>query len=132
ALQLEDLGTVNEARAGEGHELRLRLAPPVERCRPFAGAVLRPALLAGRDDAAVDEPRDDGREPAARDRHHRLVEKREALREPGHPDQRAPREAPSEGDEVAVVASLTDRGGLGGGIPRAFEISRGGEAADEG
>ena len=100
--------------SGEGHELRLRLTPPAERSRPFARAIERVALLAGRDDAAVDQTGDERRELAARHRHHRLVEERQAFREPTVPDQRASLEAPAERAEVAVPVAVADLGSLRG------------------
>ena len=79
AVQLQDLGPVHEAAAGEGDHLRL-LRPPVrERSRPLARAAHLVHLLAREDHPAVDDPGDDRRELLGGDRDHRLVEQREAL-----------------------------------------------------
>ena len=114
--------------SGERHELRLSLAPSAERSRPFARAIERVALLAGRDDAAVDQPGDERRELAARRGHHRLVEERQAFREPTVPDQRASLEVPAERAQVAVAVAIADLGSLRGSRPSGRVIAGGREA----
>jgi hypothetical protein len=54
AAKLEDLRAMEQAAPAECHELRLRVAPARERCRPFARAIERERALAAIDHAAVD------------------------------------------------------------------------------
>src|SRR5215831_3480076 len=56
AAELHDLRAVNQTGRGERHELRLRLAPPAERHRPFTRAIQRMGLLAGGNCVAVNQP----------------------------------------------------------------------------
>ena len=97
---------MDEACARERHQLRLSVAPGTESCGPFARAVERVTPLAGRDRLAVDQTGDDGQDGVARHGHHRLVEHREALRQPALPDQCAARVSASEGTEVVVVMTI--------------------------
>src|SRR5688572_16050047 len=97
---------MDEARAREWHQLRLSVAPCTEPCGPFARAVERVTPLAGRDRFAVDQTGDDRLDAVARHGHHRLVEHRQALRQPALPDQGAARVGASEGTEIAVVMTI--------------------------
>ena len=51
--QLHDLGPVDETAAGEGHDVRLLVAPPCQGCRPLAGPAHLVDLLASHDHAAI-------------------------------------------------------------------------------
>src|SRR5262249_43541532 len=108
AAELHDLRAMNQTRSGEGHELRLCLAPAAQRRRPFARAIQRVGLLAGSDRVAVDESRYNRRQFAAGRPDHRLVEATQAFREPALPDQRASLEASPERAEVAVFVAVAD------------------------
>src|SRR5439155_14615953 len=59
AVELQDLRAMHEAAAGERDHLRLQGPPVGERSRPLPCAPHLVDLLAGKDDAAVDEPRHD-------------------------------------------------------------------------
>jgi hypothetical protein len=90
------------------------LAPVRQGGRPLPGAAKIVCLLAGEDDAAVDDPRGNWRELASQHRDHRQVEEREALSEPSEPDQGAAMRERPEREEIGIPETLSDRGGLGG------------------
>src|SRR5204862_6301235 len=77
------------ACAGERYELRMRLAPRRERLSPYARTVEGVDTLPARDDAAIDERRDQRRELAPRRRQHDLVEQRQSLPDLALGEQRA-------------------------------------------
>ena len=68
---------MHQAGAGEGDDLRLRIAPLGKRGRPLPCAVECIDLLTGQDNAAIDQARHQRRELVGDDGDHRLVEKRE-------------------------------------------------------
>ena len=84
---LQDLRAMHEAAAGERDHLRLQGPPVGERSRPLPCAPHLVDLLAGKDDAAVDETRHDRRELLCSHRDHRLVEQRQPLADSSLPDQ---------------------------------------------
>ncbi len=121
AAELQDLGAVDETLAAIGNEVGLAVAPAGKRRRPFLGSAIVEGLVAGLDDGAVDEPGDERRHLAGRDRDHRLIERR-------HPggllaplDQRLTATESAEGADVGIVeapAELIDTdevilGGMG-------------------
>src|SRR5512132_3239701 len=99
---------MDQALPGEGDELRLFPAPPVERCCPFARAIEREALLARRDRVAVDQPGDDRRQLTARRRYHGLVEQRQAFVDPALSNQGASLEIPGQRAQIVVLVAVTD------------------------
>src|SRR5262249_53537840 len=108
AVQLHDLGAMNQAIAAEGDELRLRLAPCGECISPFAGAVEGVDALARTDDAAIDKSGEDGRDLAGSGRQHRLVEKGEPAGHVAQPDQGKALDIAREDREVLFAEAVTD------------------------
>ena len=106
ALQLHDLGAVDQAPAAEGDQVRLPLAPLRQNRRPFPGPADLERRLTGEDHAAVDDAGDDRRQLAGRSREHRLVEQPEALARPPRLDQDVPLRVRSEAEQVAVAEAL--------------------------
>ena len=92
---------MDEAGAGEGDELRLRLAPGGERCRPLARPVDRIDPLAAGDDGAIDDAGDHRRQLAGARRHHGLVEAGEAVGNLALADERPALKVSRQGDEIA-------------------------------
>src|SRR5215207_11465647 len=56
AVHPHDLGAMDQAATGEGDQIGLALAPLGQGSRPLSGAAKVVRLLAGEDDAAVDDP----------------------------------------------------------------------------
>ncbi len=83
-----------------------------ERSRPLARAPHLVHLLAGEDDAAVDDPGDDRRELLGGDRDHGLVEQGETFAHPSVLDQHVALAVDREREEVAVAEALADANGL--------------------
>ena len=110
AMQPQDLRPVCQTAAGEGDEVRLTL-PPARQCRrPFVRSPQLVCLLAARDRAAIDDPRDHRRQLAADRSEHGLVRVSEPLLEPSKPDQRNGLNVRPEREQIAVSGSLSDRG----------------------
>ena len=124
AGELQDLGPVDEAPSGERDEVRLALAPPAESRGPLPGAADLVHLLAREDHAAVDETGDDRRELARRQRHHRLVEERQALGDPAARRQHLALCMSREGEEIRVAEAPSDRRGLARGRGRRLPVPR--------
>ena len=79
AVELQELGAMDEAAAREGDEIRLPHCPRGQRSRPLPRATHLEHPLAGENDAAIDETFDKGRHLSRGHRDHRLVEQHEAL-----------------------------------------------------
>ena len=79
AVDLHDLGAMNEAGPGEGDELGLGIAPRRERRGPFAGTIECVDLVAGGDHGAIDDPGHNRGKLAGGRCDHRLVEESEAF-----------------------------------------------------
>ena len=109
AVQLHDLGAMHQAASGEGDQVGLVLAPVGEGGGPLLGAADLVGVLASQDHAAVDDPRDDRGELAGGDRHHRLVQQRQALLGAPEPDQDVALLVCGEGEQVRVAEALADR-----------------------
>ena len=123
AVQLHDLGAVDEAATGEGNQVGLALAPARERGRPLLRAANLVGVLAGEDHAAVDDPGDDRGELAGGDRHHRLVQQPQALLDAPEPDQDVALLVGGEREQVRVAVTLADRRGLAGGRGGRLEVA---------
>ena len=122
--QLHDLGTMDEAAAGERDQVRLALAPARERGGPLLRAAHVVGRLAGEDHAAVDDPR--ARSARARPRSPRPWP-RPAARRPCRDRARARSGcAPlvrGEGEQVGVAEALADRRRLAGGRGRRVPVA---------
>ena len=100
---------MDEAAAGEGDELGLLLRPPRQRQRPLARPTDLEDLLAGEDDAAVDDADDERRELSRRHGDHRLVEERESLANAARPHQHVALGVHASANEIAIAEALADR-----------------------
>ena len=67
------------------------------------------AVMTRADDTAVDHPRDDRRELAARHRDHHFVQERESVGLPVHPEKGARLAVSGKGDDVRIVEARPDR-----------------------
>ena len=126
AVQLHDLGAVDEAIPAERDEVRLRVTPVRQRRRPL----LRPAqvqhLLAGLDHAAVDGAGDDLGDLVGDDGDHHLVEQAHPLADPALRDQRPALEVAGERHQIDVGEPIADLGGAAGDRVGGRPVSRGG------
>ena len=109
ALELQDLGTMHQTTSREGHEVGLTLAPAREGGGPLPGTAKLVGVLAGEDDAAIDDPGDDRGELAGGHRHHRLVEQPQPLLETPVLDQDVAPLVRSEREQVRIAKALPDR-----------------------
>jgi hypothetical protein len=114
ALQVHDLGAVDQALTAVEHHLGLRLAPPGQRRRPLARPAQVEALLACGDRRAVHEPGNDRRDLIGHDRDHGLVEHGQSVGDPALPDQGVTLDQAGEGHEIDVAEALTDLRRLAG------------------
>jgi hypothetical protein len=116
---------VDLAAAGEGDEVRLLLAPPRQGRRPLPRPAQLQDLLAGEDHPAVDDPGDDRREGAFRDRHHRLVQQPQAVPRPARVHEELPLRVEREREEVPVAEPLADLRSRSCGRAGAVDIALG-------
>ena len=79
AVELQELGAMDEAAAREGDEIRLPRCPGGQRSRLLPRPTDLEHRLTGKDDAAVDETFDERRHLSRGHRDHRLVEQHQAL-----------------------------------------------------
>jgi hypothetical protein len=112
-VQVEDLGAVDQALAGEGDHVRLLAAPGRQRGGPLVGAAPLQDFLAGVDHRAVHGAGKGWRHLAGHDRHHRLVEQHHALAHPPLPHRGAAVDAQRDRDQVGVGEAPADRGRTG-------------------
>ena len=114
AVQLHDLGAMDQAVAAERDQVRLRVAPVGQCRRPL----LRPAqiedLLACLDHAAVDRAGDDLGHLVGHDGDHDLVEQRHARGRVPLRDQRAALDVAGERHQVDVTEPQADLDGPAG------------------
>ena len=116
-VQLHDLGSADETRAAKRDHVRVRGAPAGERGRPLLRAAPVEQLVTGADHAAVDDAGDHGRDFAARDGEHHLVEQREPLGLPPHLEERAAHAVARQRRHVRVLQPRADLGGaVEGGV----------------
>ena len=113
-----------EAGAGERHEVRLLLAPPSQRRRPLAGAARLVRLLAGVDQAAIDEPGDDRRQLPRQGRDHGLVQLAEPLLHPRQVDQVPALIHQRDREQVGIAEAGGDLGRSSGSGTCGLPISR--------
>ena len=122
AAQLHELRAVGQAAAGEGHEIRLALAPVRERGRPLLCTTDFIRVLAREDHAAVRDPGHDRRELTGRSRQHRLVQQPQPLVDAPESDQDVAELVGREREEVRVAELLAGRHGLAGGRGGRLEV----------
>ncbi|MEZ5318567.1 MAG: hypothetical protein R2752_14300 [Vicinamibacterales bacterium] len=115
AVELQHLRAAHQAGAAERHHVRVRVAPPGERAGPLLRARPVERVVAGADDAAVDDAGHEGADFARRHAEHRFVEEREALRRTALADQSATDGLAGERGDVRIAAGGADRRG-------AFEV----------
>ena len=111
-------------RPGEGHHVRLFLAPPGQSRRPLAGPAHLVHLLARHDHAAIHESRRDRRQLSGRDRDHCFVQQGETLLHLPVLDQHVALSVCRQREQVRVAEPLADLGGLGGCRGRRCEVTR--------
>lgn len=114
---------MHAARAGESDHLRLPRTPLLQRGGPLAGTVQRVHLLAGIDDAAIEETRDERRQFAGRHRDHDFIEQREALLDLPLTDQRSTLQMSGAGDQVRLRELVADLRRVGGSYVRSPTIT---------
>jgi hypothetical protein len=107
-VQVQDLGPVDQALAGEGDHVRLVAAPCGQRDGPLVGAPQLGDLLAGLDRAAVDGAGNQGRELTGDDGHHGLVEQGQTCLDPAFLYQRTALEEQRERNQVGVTGAPAD------------------------
>jgi hypothetical protein len=98
-LELQDLGPVHQALPPAGPQILLGITPAAERDRPLLRTAKVGHFPAGDDDAAVDDPRHDGRHLTGGHGHHGLVQH-------AHAPCRIP-----QLDECLVLSQADPRGG---------------------
>jgi hypothetical protein len=118
ALQLHDLGAMDEALPLVGHEVGLGGAPATQRRRPLPRPSEVEDLLTGLDHGAKDDARSRRRQLTDRDGDHQLVEQRHAPSGFAEGDQRLALAEPAERDQVLIAEARADRGDLVGGSIR--------------
>jgi hypothetical protein len=99
---------MSEAAAGERDEIILFLAPAGERRRPLPCPPQLERRLARQHDAAVHDPRRDGRQLACRHRDHRLIEPREPVAQPARLDEELPFRVQRQCEQVLITEAVTD------------------------
>ncbi len=115
---------MDEAAAGEGDNVRLTLAPLRQRRRPLPRPAGLVDLLAGENDAAVDDPGRHRRQVAADCREHRLVEDGEPVGHPACPDQHVTLRKAGQREAVRLPEALRHRRGFAGNRSRRLEVTR--------
>ena len=123
AVQLQDLGAVNETSTRECQHVRLPVAPSRQSGSPLSRAPHLVYLLTGQDHAAIDDARRDRRELARRDSHHGLVEESESLLYPSRLDQHGSLTVSRERESVRIAESLGNGSRLGGDGRARLEVA---------
>ena len=101
---------MNEAAAGERHQVGLLLPPAPESGRPLAGPAHVVDLLAGHDHAAVHDSGDDRGELPGGGANHRLVQENQALSYPPVTDEDVALPEGGEREEIPVSELLAELG----------------------
>jgi hypothetical protein len=115
-VQPVQLGPVLLALAAEGHQVLLRVAPPVQRPCPLVGAVQVEGQMAGFDHCAVDDPGGDRGDFPDGDGDHGFVEQGPAVVELAQHDLCLPEAQHAEGRRVSVAAFPPEVSGPGEGF----------------
>ncbi len=117
---------MDEAAAGERDDVRLPLAPLGQRRRPLLRAASLEHLLAGENDAAVDDSRRHRRQVASGGDEHRLVEQGEAFTHAARLDEHVTLGMGGERETVGLAEPLGHRrslaGNRGGGLELAHRL----------
>ncbi len=111
AVELQQLGSIDEASSAERDEIRLRVQPGLQCRRPFLRPMQVEDRLEGLDRGAVDRPDHDRPDFACRDRHERLVEQCDATRDIRLVDQRHASPETAQRREISVPEPRGDAGG---------------------
>ena len=100
AVELHDLGPVDEAPTAERDEVGLGVAPGAERSGPFLRTAEVEDLAERLDRGAIDRPDGDRRHLAGRHRQHRLVEESHPASHLAHRDERLAATHPAVAGEI--------------------------------
>ena len=117
-VQVQDLGAMDQAPAGEGDHVRLLAAPGRQRLGPLVGAPPLQDLLAALQHRAVDRADHHRGELAGDHRHHGLVERGHGLAHPAQPHQGAALDLQRQRDQVGVASVPADPGRPRRQLPR--------------
>ena len=112
SVQLEQLGTADQALCAERNHVRVRRAPASERCGPLLSATQVEGLEAGADEAAVHDADDHRRHLASRDGDHDFVQEAEPVGAPVHANEAARLSVPRQRHHVMIAEPAADRGSL--------------------
>src|SRR5262245_1729626 len=123
AMQPQQLGPPNETRSAKRDDTWLRIAPDLERLRPFLRTAQIEYVMTGADHAAVHGARDDRTGFPVRDRDHHLVEQRKSFRGLAHREKRAALPMAGEHDQIAIVELRPEVAGLTEGSQRARDVA---------
>ena len=132
AVEHQELGAVQQAVPPVQDEAELGLTPPRERVRPLLAAAKVEQLVAGVDDRAVRVADGHRRDLAGLDRHHGLVEQRQALGDLAEVDQAPALSNPGEREQLPVAEPVTDLGGPPERGARRRDVAIGEDAAHPG
>ena len=113
-MELQELSSMDQADAREGHEAGLVIAPTSHGGGPLGGAAQLVHLMAAVDHAAIDQPRNDRRQLVRRGLEHRLVQLSETFLDPLLPDQGSTLIHQCEREEIGIAEALGDLGRGGG------------------
>jgi hypothetical protein len=117
-VQVQELGAVDQAPAGEGDHVGLVGAPGRQRLGPLAGPPPLQDFLAALQHRAVDRAHHHRGELTGDHRHHGLVEGGHGLVHPAQPDQGAALDLQPERDQVVVASVPADPGRPRRQLPR--------------
>ena len=115
AVQLHELGPIEQALSAKRHEVRLPLAPSREGRCPFLRPPKVEDLVACLDHGAIGDPDDHRRDLVCGHGDHRLVEQGDTAFGVGQPDEGVAASESCDRGEIRVVESVRDLGGLGKG-----------------
>ena len=108
AVELHDLGAVNETLASVQDEIGLGIAPAAQRGRPLAHPSQIEQLMACLDDRAVRVADRDRRQLPCRDGHHRLVQQPHTLGDRTAVDQATADADPGQSHQLLITEPFTD------------------------
>ena len=132
AVEHQQLGTVQQAVAPVQDKAALGVAPPRERVGPLLAAANVEQLVAGVDHRAVRVSDCHRRDFAGLDRHHGLVEQRQAFGDLAEVDQAPALAHPREREQLPVAEPLADLGGPPERGVRRRDVAVGEDAAHPG
>ena len=108
AMEMHDLGAVDQTLTAVDNELGLRVAPVAQSGRPLLGTPQIEHLRTPLDHRAVDIPGRERRHLPSRNGDHRLVEQRDASRDLAEIDQAASPTHTGESPQLRITEAVTD------------------------